>query len=77
MKQSKIVYISTEVIQLDQLLKWMGLSETGGQSHFFITARKVKINNTIVTERRKKIYPGDSLMIDGQEYRILKELQDL
>ena len=76
MKKVEIVYISTEVIHLDQLLKWMGLSETGGQSHFLIAAEKVKLNDIIVTERRKKIYPGDYLMIDGQEYRILQELQE-
>ena len=75
MKQVEIVYISTEVIQLDQLLKWMGLSETGGQSRFLIAAEKVQINGIIVTERKKKIYPGDCLTIGGQEYRILQEIE--
>jgi len=75
MNQSEIVYISTEVIQLDQLLKWMGLSETGGQSRFLIAAEKVQINGIIVTERKKKIYPGDCLTIGGQEYRILQEIE--
>ena len=75
MNQGEIVYISTEVIQLDQLLKWMGLSETGGQSRFLIAAEKVRINGIIVTVRKRKIYPGDCLTIGGQEYRILQEIE--
>jgi ribosome-associated protein len=77
MKNEKcdVVYVSTEVIHLDQLLKWMGLSETGGQARYFIDGGKVKLNGTVVFERRKKIYSGDQLTIDGQEYNIQREIE--
>ena len=73
MESIEIVKISTDVIQLDQLLKWMGLTETGGQARFLIDAGQIKINECVTTERRRKIYPGDLLVIEGQQYRIIQE----
>jgi len=75
MKNVEVITISTNVIQLDQLLKWMGLSETGGQARFLIDAGKVKVNDSVVDEKRKKIYPGDYLVIDGQKYFIRQEIE--
>jgi ribosome-associated protein len=75
MSAIEIVAVSTDVIQLDQLLKWMGLTETGGQARFLIDAGKVQVNGQTVKERRKKIYPGDCVMIDGQEYRVLRDTE--
>ena len=73
MESIEIVKISTDVIQLDQLLKWMGLTETGGQARFLIDAGQIRINEGVTTERRRKIYPGDLLVIEGQQYRIIQE----
>jgi len=75
MKQSEVISISTEVIQLDQLLKWMGVIVTGGQARFLIGKGKVQVNGNIVTERRKKIHSGDFLKIDDLEYKILQEIE--
>lgn len=75
MKQSKIISISTDMIQLDQLLKWMGVISTGGQARFLIGEGKVWVNGNIVIERRKKIYSGDFLKIDDHEYKILQEIE--
>lgn len=75
MTRIEMVGITTEVIQLDQLLKWMGLTETGGQARFLIDAGKIQVNGMIVRERRKKIHPGDCLLIEGQEYNILQETE--
>ena len=47
--------ISTEWIQLDQLIKWLGITETGGQARFLIDDGQVAVNGVIVRERRKKI----------------------
>ena len=67
------ISITTEFIQLDQLLKWMGLTETGGQARFLIAAGKVQVNGQIVKERRKKIFSGARLLIDDQEYSIFQD----
>jgi ribosome-associated protein len=69
------VRISTELIQLDQLLKWIGLAETGGQARFLIDDGKIKVNGEVVRARRKKIVPGDQVMIENQIYIVQRETE--
>lgn len=72
---TETVKISTELIQLDQLLKWIGLAETGGQARFLIDDGKVQVNGEVVRERRKKIVPGDQVMIGKQIYVVQRETE--
>lgn len=65
--------IHSETIQLDQLIKWLGISETGGQARILIDNGEVILNGKIVLERRKKIIPGDVVIINGTEYLIIVE----
>lgn len=55
--------ISTTTIQLDQFLKWAGIVETGGQVKLFIEDGLILVNGIQITERRKKIQPGDIIEI--------------
>lgn len=59
------IEIKTEFIKLDQLLKYAGISETGGRSKFLISQGLVSINGHIVKERGKKIRKGDIVEIKG------------
>lgn len=59
----EIIEISTPVIQLDQLLKWAGIVETGGQVRLFIDDGLITLNGIKIHERRKKIHPGDIIEI--------------
>ena len=59
------VKIDTETINLDQLLKWAGIIDSGAQVKMYIEDKAIKVNNNIITERRKKIYPGDIIEIDN------------
>ncbi|MDR3588726.1 MAG: RNA-binding S4 domain-containing protein [Negativicutes bacterium] len=59
------ISIHSETIQLDQLMKWAGIAESGGQVKTWIDAGIILVNNNIVTERRKKIQPGDIVEIKG------------
>lgn len=59
------IEISTPVIQLDQLLKWAGIAETGGQVRLFIEDGLITLNGIKIHERRKKIHPGDVIEIEG------------
>ena len=72
MAEQKAAIVS-EFIQADQLIKWLGLSETGGQARWLIDEGKVSVNGQVIHERRKKIYPGDIVLIEGQGYRIEAE----
>lgn len=59
------IEIKTDVIQMDQLLKWAGIIESGGQMKFLIEDQVIKLNQVLVTEKRKKVFPGDILEVNG------------
>lgn len=61
----EIINISTPIIQLDQLLKWAGIVETGGQVRLFLDDGLILLNGVQIHERRKKIHPGDIVEIKG------------
>ncbi|CAK7012060.1 RNA-binding S4 domain-containing protein [uncultured Phascolarctobacterium sp.] len=61
-----IVGITTEFITISNLLKYAGVLETGGQAHEAIEAEAVKLNGVTVTEKRKKVFPQDVVVLDGQ-----------
>ncbi|WP_378956923.1 RNA-binding S4 domain-containing protein [Pelosinus sp. sgz500959] len=70
----EIINISTPTIQLDQLLKWAGIAESGGQVRLFIDDGLISLNGVKVHERRKKIQPGD--IIEIQEIGIWKVMAE-
>lgn len=68
------IAISTPAINLDQLLKWAGIVDTGGQVKPMLEDGIIKLNGNSVTERRKKVYPGDIIEIVGVgEWKVTTE----
>lgn len=59
------------MIQLNQLLKWIGVLETGGQIGFLLERRAILLNGVVVQEKRKKVYSGDVVTINDDEYIVL------
>ena len=59
------IEINSDVIQLDQLLKWAGVVDSGGQVRFMLDDNIIKLNGVLLSERRKKVYPGDVVEIVG------------
>ena len=53
-----------EYIQLNQLLKLLGLVETGGEANQRIVDGEVKVNNIVEYQKRKKLRPGDSILFE-------------
>ncbi|MBO1680255.1 RNA-binding S4 domain-containing protein [Bittarella massiliensis (ex Durand et al. 2017)] len=64
------ISIRPPFIKLDQLLKFAGLIGTGGEAKEVVAEGLVKVNGEVVTQRGKKIYPGDILSFGGQEYEV-------
>ena len=60
------VSIHTEYIQLDQLLKYANVLSTGGQVKVLLEENKTTLNDVVVTEKRKKIYPNDVVTISNE-----------
>ena len=68
------ILIKTETINLDQLLKWSSIVDSGGIVKFMIEDQLIKVNGEVVTQRRKKIYPGDIIeIIDSGQWEVQRE----
>ena len=60
-----------EYIQLNQLLKLLGLVETGGEANQRILDGQVCVNSTIEYQKRKKLRPGDEILFNNQKIQII------
>ena len=57
-----------ESIRLDQFLKLADLCETGGQAKSLIQSGAVMVNGRIETRRRRKLFPGDVVIFEEEQY---------
>ena len=72
--QKENIAITTECITMDKLLKFSGVADTGGQAFLMVEDGIIKLNGKLVTEKRKKVFPGDLVNIDDQiELTVSKE----
>lgn len=67
------IYISTEYIKLDQLLKFVNAVEGGGMAKNVILDGLVKVNGEVELQRGKKLREGDKVEFNGEEYIISTE----
>ncbi|MDY4920500.1 MAG: RNA-binding S4 domain-containing protein [Phascolarctobacterium sp.] len=64
--QKENIDITTEFITMDKLLKFSGIADTGGQAFLMVEDGIIQLNGKLVTEKRKKVFPGDIVNIDNQ-----------
>lgn len=64
------VEIHTEWIKLDALLKFAGMTDTGGFAKELVQQGIVSVNGEICTMRGKKIRPGDVVSVQGYEIHV-------
>lgn len=68
------IAITTEFITIDKLLKFAGVVDSGGQAFQLVLEGLVKINSITISEKRKKVFPGNIVNIDNQiELTVLRE----
>ena len=60
------VQIRTEFIKLQDLLKFAGAVETGGDAKLIIQEGRASVNGEVCTMRGKKMRSGDRAVIDGE-----------
>ena len=58
--------IKTEYIKLDSLLKFAGLTDTGGFAKELIQHGSVTVNGEVCTMRGKKIRRGDEVSVENR-----------
>lgn len=57
-------------IKLDQFLKLMGITATGGQAKMMIQGGDIKVNGTLETRRGRKLVPGDKVTVGGKTFEV-------
>lgn len=67
------IFIQEDFITIGQLLKKIGLIQTGGGAKFYLEKNKVLINNKRPEGRNSKVKNGDLLTINSNIYIIKKE----
>ena len=60
------IKIHTEFIKLQDLLKFAGAVETGGDAKLIIQEGRVTVNGEICAMRGKKLRPGDRACLDNE-----------
>ena len=60
------IKIHTEFIKLQDVLKFAGTVETGGDAKLIIQEGRVSVNGEVCTMRGKKLRPGDRAAIDNE-----------
>ena len=64
--ESHKIKIHSEFIKLQDLLKFAGVVETGGDAKLIIQEGRVTVNGETCTMRGKKMRPGDRASVDGE-----------
>ena len=64
------IIIDTEFIKLDSFLKLTNLCESGGLAKTMIKEGAVTVNGEVETRRGKKLYKGDKISFQGNDFII-------
>lgn len=64
------IRIQTEYIKLQDLLKFAGAADTGGEAKLAVQDGLVKVNGEVCTQRGRKLRPGDVVSFNGQELTV-------
>lgn len=70
--QKEIIEINEEFIRLQDLLKFAGITPTGGQAKYLIQNGEILVNGEVCTMRGKKMRAGDTAQF---EQRVIEVAQ--
>ena len=65
--------VSGEYIQLDQLLKVLGLCASGGAAHAAVEAGLIRVDGVVETRKRAKLRPGQRVDFAGETIELVLE----
>lgn len=57
--------IEGDYIELIQLLKALGIAQTGGHAKFIVENGEVRRNGLVELRKRAKLIPGDEITLDS------------
>jgi ribosome-associated protein len=65
-----IAELESEFVELYKILKFEGLTDSGGMAKQAIADGQVSVNGEIETRKRKKIIAGDKIEYSGQSIKV-------
>lgn len=65
------IKIESEFITLGQLLKILDYASSGGEVKYVIQTLHIIVNDQEENRRGKKLYSGDTIMIENKKYEIV------
>ncbi len=72
MKNQELVFeLSEDYIELIKLLKFMGLTETGGQAKIAVENGMVKVDGEIESRKRRKLRKGMVVEFNEETVKII------
>ncbi len=75
---SKIITeLESEFVELFKILKFEGVTESGGAAKQAIADGMVSVNGEIETRKRKKISAGDHIEVSGQTIEVVGKTGEL
>lgn len=63
----------SDMIKLDQFLKWVGAVQTGGEAKLLIQSGEVRVNGKLETRRGRKLLQGDRIRVMGETFTVSLE----
>ena len=64
------VFIHTEHIKLQDLLKFANAVSSGGEAKECVQAGEAAVNGEVCLQRGRKLRPDDTFTVNGHDYRI-------
>lgn len=71
-----IAELETEFVELYKILKFEGISESGGAAKQTIADGLVSVNGAVETRKRKKISAGDQIEVEGQTIDVVNKANE-
>ncbi len=72
-----ITELESEFVELYKILKFEGVSESGGAAKQAIADGLVSVNGEVETRKRKKISAGDHIQVSGQSIEVVGKSEQL
>ena len=66
----KTIKINGDYIELGKLLKMVDVISSGGEAKYYLQDNEVLVNGELENRRGKKLYPGDVVKVEDEEYTI-------
>ena len=63
--------LTEDFIELIKLIKFMGLSETGGQAKLLVENGMVKVDGEIESRKRRKVRKGMTVMVGDETIKVI------